>query len=153
MLFDENFSEGDVGTISGIGIFDMETTFGNKKAIKNSTGTLSINDSTFDVTGYELHEGYSSSKETPLITLSKGFGNCGDSFDGSFKIIGNSHIFGTYFHGILDNSEFRNHLVNLVLQKKNISKIDEDTYGNTIQKNMDKLSKIVEESLDFSKIL
>jgi len=153
ILIDENFSEGEVGTISGIGIFDMETTFGNKKAIKNSTGTLSINDSTFDVMGYELHEGYSSSKETPLITLSKGFGNCGDSYDGSFKIIGNSHIFGTYFHGILDNSEFRNHLVNLVLRKKNISKIDEDTYGNTIQKNMDKLSKIVEESLDFSKIL
>jgi len=153
MLFDEDFSEGDVGTISGLGLFDMETTFGNKKAIKNSTGKISIFNQNFDVSGYELHEGYSVSNETPLISLSKGFGNCGDSYDGSFKIIGNSYIFGTYFHGILENFEFRNYLVNLARSKKNLSKIEDDTYAELFNENMDKLSKIIEENLDFSKII
>ena len=59
MLIDEDFSEGDVGTISGLGIFDMETTFGNKKAIKNSIGIISIQNQNFNAMGYELHEGYS----------------------------------------------------------------------------------------------
>lgn len=153
MLFDEDFSEGDVGTISGLGLFDMETTFGNKKAIKNSTGKISIFNQNFDVSGYELHEGYSVSKETPLISLSKGFGNCGDSYDGSFKMIGDSYIFGTYFHGIFENFEFRNYLVNLARSKKNLSKIEDDTYAELFNENMDKLSKIIEESLDFSKII
>lgn len=153
MLIDENFSEGDVGTISGLGLFDMETTFGNKKAIKNSTGKISIFDQNFDVAGYELHEGYSVSNETPLISLSRGFGNCGNSYDGSFKVVGNSYIFGTYFHGILENFEFRNYLVNIVNNRKNLSKIENDNYAEIFNKNMDKLSKLIEESLDLSKII
>ena len=153
ILIDENFSEGDIGKISGLGLFDMETTFGNKKAIKNSTGTISISDQNFDVMGYELHEGHSISNETPLISLSRGFGNCGDSYDGSFKVIGDSYIFGTYFHGILENFEFRNYLVNIVNNKKNLSRIENDNYAEIFNENMDKLSKLIEENLDLSKII
>ncbi|ABR54437.1 cobyric acid synthase CobQ [Methanococcus vannielii SB] len=153
ILIDENFSEGNVGTISGLDVFNMETTFGNKKAINNSNGILKINDMEYEVSGYELHEGYSVSKETPLITLSNGFGNLGDMYDGSFKQIENSYIFGTYLHGILENFEFRNYLVNLVLSKKNLKNISKDNYEKVLQENMDKLSKIIEESIDFSKIL
>ena len=169
-LIDENNTEGDVGTIDGLGLFDMETHFGNEKSIKNSEGILEIEDVRFEVSGYELHEGITKSSEKPLIKLKKGFGNDGNGFDGAIKVIENkknknnnknsdnnqnskSYILGTYFHGILDNYEFRNYLVNLVRMKKGLNLITTDNYNDTFEKNMDKLAKIIEENIDLEKIV
>ena len=64
-----------------------------------------------------------------------------------------SYILGTYFHGILDNYEFRNYLVNLVRMKKGLNLITTDNYNDTFEKNMDKLAKIIEENIDLEKIV
>ena len=172
-LIDEENSEGITGTIEGLGLFDMETHFGNKikqnssnlsrnnktvsKAIKNSEGILEIEGNKYNVSGYELHEGITLSNEKPLIKLKKGFGNNGNGFDGAIKILeknkNKSYIIGTYFHGILDNYEFRNYLVNLIRIKKGYEPITADNYKDTFEKNMDKLAKIIEENIDLEKIL
>ncbi|WP_018154496.1 cobyric acid synthase CobQ [Methanothermococcus thermolithotrophicus] len=160
-LIDEKNTEGDVGTIEGLGIFDLETHFGNEKAIKNSKGILKIDDMEIEVSGYELHEGITTSKEEPLIKLFKGFGNNGDGFDGAVKRIGESYVIGTYFHGILDNYRFRNYLINLAIKKKYESNgsnkdfelLEHDSYKDTFEKNMDKLAKIVSENVNLSNII
>ncbi|AEH07507.1 cobyric acid synthase CobQ [Methanothermococcus okinawensis] len=176
-LIDEENTEGNIKSIEGLGLFDMETHFGNEKAIKNSEGILEVDGLKFKVSGYELHEGITISNEKPLIKLIKGFGNDGNGFDGAIKIIehkkdkkedanhGNntindntniidkSYIFGTYLHGILDNYQFRNYLVNLVRVKKGLNPITTDNYGNTFEENMDKLAKIIEENIDLEKII
>ncbi|HIP17556.1 MAG TPA: cobyric acid synthase CobQ [Methanothermococcus okinawensis] len=184
-LIDEEYSEGEIGTIEGLGLLNIETFFGNEKAIKNSEGILEINEKTFKVSGYELHEGISLSSEKPLIKLIKGFGNCGDGLDGAIKILdvdkrntkinnidkvnnidkgddgdiikkdneNKAYIIGTYFHGILDNYQFRNYLINIVRKRKNLELIREDNYKNTFEHNMEKLAKIIEDNLDLKKIL
>ncbi len=168
-LIDEENTEGITGTIEGLDLFDMETRFGNDKKIKNSQGILEIddindtddsnntNDTKFEVSGYELHEGITISNEKPLIKLNKGFGNDGNGYDGAIKIIktnkNKSYLIGTYFHGILDNYEFRNYLINLIRTKKGLNPITTDNYNTTFEKNMDKLAKIIEESIDLDKII
>ncbi len=168
-LIDEENTEGITGTIESLGLFDMETRFGNDKKIKNSQGILEIDDindtddsnntnnTKFEVSGYELHEGITISNEKPLIKLNKGFGNDGNGYDGAIKIIktnkNKSYLIGTYFHGILDNYEFRNYLINIIRTKKGLNPITTDNYNTTFEKNMDKLAKIIEESIDLDKII
>ena len=152
MLNDNEYSEGDVGTIEGIGLFDMETHFGNKKAIVNSNGILSINDKDFLVNGYELHEGITYSNEKPLIKLNKGFGNKNDGFDGSINMKNGNYLIGTYFHGIFDNYEFRNHIINLVLAKKGHKLITVDNYKDNFEKNINKFAEIIENNVNLEKI-
>jgi adenosylcobyric acid synthase len=153
MLVDENKKESEVGTIEGLGIFDAVTYFGNEKAIKNSKGILEIDGKVFEVEGYELHEGITYSNEKPLIKLKKGFGNRGDGFDGSIKKIGDAYLIGTYFHGILDNYEFRNYLINIVRKRKGLKEIKGDNYRKVFEENMDKLAKIVENSVNLDSII
>ena len=135
----------------------METHFGNEKAIKNSKGILEMDGVKFEVSGYELHEGITTSNEKPLIKLNKGFGNNGNGYDGAIKIIekdnNKSYLIGTYFHGILDNYEFRNYLINLIRIKKGFNTITTDNYDDAFEKNMNKLANIIEESIDLDKIL
>ncbi len=168
-LIDEENTEGITGTIESLGLFDMETRFGNDKKIKNSQGILEIDDindtddsnntnnTKFEVSGYELHEGITISNEKPIIKLNKGFGNDGNGYDGAIKIIktnkNKSYLIGTYFHGILDNYEFRNYLINIIRTKKGLNPITTDNYNTTFEKNMDKLAKIIEESIDLDKII
>ncbi len=152
-LIDEDKTEGDVGTIGGLGLFDMITKYGNDKAIYNSSGKLSIDGMDFDVKGYEIHEGITESNEKPLIKVRRGFGNCGDGYDGSIKIENGSYIIGTYFHEILDNYKFRNYIINLVRNRKGYESITTDNYKDKINKSMDKLAEIIEKSIDLKVIL
>lgn len=152
MLIDDTHSEGDIGTIEGIGLFDMETYFGNKKAIVNSNGILSIKDDDFLVNGYELHEGITHSNEKPLIKLNKGFGNKNDGYDGSINIKDGNYLIGTYFHGIFDNYEFRNHIINMVLAEKGHKLITEDNYKDNFEKNINKFAEIIENNVNLEKI-
>ncbi len=92
-LIDKDFKESDIGSIEGLNIFDAKTYFGNDKVVKNSYGYLDIDDKTFKVCGYEIHEGITYSKEKPLIKIERGFGNCGNGFDGSIKKICKSIFF------------------------------------------------------------
>ncbi|HIP15629.1 MAG TPA: cobyric acid synthase CobQ [Methanothermococcus okinawensis] len=159
ILIDSNFSEGDVGTIEGIGLFNMETIFGNEKVIKNSYGILEIDGESFEVSGYELHEGITVSQEKPLIKVVKGFGNDGKGFDGAIKIVevgkgrNKSYIIGTYFHGIFENYKFRNFIVNLVRKRKGFEPITGDNYKDTLENNFEKIAKVIEENVDLSRVL
>lgn len=152
-LIDDNYSEGETGTINGIGLFNMETKFGNKKAIFNSNGIGNINNNEFLLNGYEIHEGISYSNEKPFIKLNKGFGNNGSGFDGSIKIENNNLIIGTYFHGIFDNYKFRNYILNKILINKGIKNlIENDNYKNNFENNINKFAEIIENSVNLKDI-
>ncbi|MCS3901344.1 cobyric acid synthase CobQ [Methanococcus voltae] len=163
-LVDEDNVESEIGTINGLGLFDVITEFKseNKKVIKNSKGTLYIkspeneNTVSFEVEGYELHEGitqvseFSDSEECELIRLSEGFGNNGKGFDGMVKSDDKSLLIGTYFHSILDNKEFKNYLLNLIIKRNNYNytlstKSSEDVFDE----NLDKLAKIIENNIKY----
>ncbi|MBP2171897.1 cobyric acid synthase CobQ [Methanococcus voltae] len=172
-IIDEDKIESEIGTIEGLGLFDICTEFKkeNKKVIKNSKGILYLNapeknkesdkqsndnTSKFEVTGYELHEGithvneFSSLKECELIRLSEGFGNNGKGFDGMIKSDGKSLVIGTYLHGILENKEFKEYLLNLIIKRNNYSyELSKKSANEIFDENLDKLAKIIENSINY----
>ncbi|WP_456375449.1 cobyric acid synthase CobQ [Methanocaldococcus sp.] len=152
-LIDKDFKESDIGSIEGLNIFDAKTYFGNDKVVKNSYGYLDIDDKTFKVCGYEIHEGITYSKEKPLIKIERGFGNCGNGFDGSIKKIGDGLVIGTYFHGIFENCEFRNYIINKIREKKGLEKIEGDLYKDSIEKSLNYFAKVLEKNVDLSQII
>ena len=147
-LIDKQKKESDVGDIEGLKIFDAKTYFGNDKVTKNSYGCLEIYDKAFNVKGYEIHEGYTYTKEKPLIRVERGFGNCGDGFDGSIKKFGDGLAIGTYFHGIFENHEFRNHIINLIRNKKGLDEIKGDAYRDNIEKSLNYFAEVVKGSVN-----
>ncbi len=152
-LIDNDFKESDLGSIEGLNIFDAETYFMNNKVVKNSCGYLCIDNKTFKVCGYEIHEGVTYTNEKPLIKMERGFGNCGNGFDGSIKNVGEGLVIGTYFHGIFENCEFRNYIINKVREKKGLEKIEGDLYKDSIEKSLDYFAKVLEENLDLSQVI
>jgi adenosylcobyric acid synthase len=143
-LIDKEKKESDVGDIEGLKIFDAKTYFGNDKVVKNSYGCLEINNKTFNVKGYEIHEGITYSNEKPLIKIERGFGNCGNGFDGSIKKFGDGLAIGTYFHGIFENYEFRNYIINLIRKRKGLDEIEGDSYKDSIEKSLNYFAEVVE---------
>lgn len=99
------------------------------------------------IKGYEIHEGISNLNGCqPLLKIKKGIGNSKDSeFDGAIE----GNVFGSYFHGIFHNYNFRRCFLNFLREKKGLKpKFGEDHYETKKSYSIDKLSKIVEENLD-----
>ncbi|WP_048056479.1 cobyric acid synthase CobQ [Methanocaldococcus fervens] len=151
-LIDKERKESDIGDIGGLKIFDAKTYLGNEKVVKNSYGYLNLNNKMFYVKGYEIHEGITYSKEKPLIKIERGFGNCGNGFDGSIKRFGDGLAIGTYFHGIFENYEFRNYIINLIRRRKGLEEINGDSYKDSIEKNLNYFAEVVEKNVNLKPI-
>jgi len=118
------------------------------------------------IRGYEIHEGVTTldlyypdsndnkinnyQNETPLLKIKKGVGNKKENpekelFDGAIK----GNIFGSYFHGIFHNYNFRREFLNYIRKNKGLeTKFGEDCYETKKDYSIDRLAKIVEENLD-----
>lgn len=87
--------EGDIKEISGLGILPIETSITNEKLTEQCL--FSFKDAKKECSGYEIHMGISKAigEEKPLNILSNG------KTDGYLL---NQNCWGSYIHGILDNS-------------------------------------------------
>ena len=64
-----------------------------------------------------------------------------------------NNIIGTYLHGIFDNSEFTNYLLNAIRRKKGVDELSENfSFAEYKNNEYDKLAKILRENLDIKKI-
>ena len=107
------------------------------------------------VKGYEIHQGYSypieekisENKEMSEDSIKCIFG------DEKIKGIVKNNIIGTYLHGIFDNSEFTNYLLNAIRRKKGVDELSENfSFAEYKNNEYDKLAKILRENLDMKKI-
>ncbi len=89
--------EGRPGRFDGIGLLPVETVFDHGK--ETVAGTAEVCSDGSEVRGYEIHMGRTSLYPDAVPLLNKKDG----SFDGC--VLGS--VWGTYFHGIFDNDEFR----------------------------------------------
>ena len=90
--------EGEPGSSEGLGYLDTETTLTQQKTLTNVRGTMTLDGKTAQVKGYEIHVGRTDVKETALpVQLESG------SLDGAVNQ--DNSIFGTYLHGVFDNSD------------------------------------------------
>lgn len=88
--------------------------------------------------------------ESPLLKIKKGIGNIKQKdqkmlFDGAI----NGNVFGSYFHGIFHNYNFRREFLNYIRKNKGLeTKYEEDPYETKKDYSIDRLAKIVEKNLD-----
>lgn len=163
VIHDENKKESDIGTIEGLGLLDIESEFQKSdKIVTQSEATIpkkeklcGIASEIFSkisgekVTGYEIHEGITrlnpSKTTSPLLNVKKGQGNT----DGASS----ENIFGTYFHGIFHNYNFRREFLNYLRVKKGLeAKYGEDPYETQKDYSLNKIAQIVEENIDMEVI-
>jgi len=102
------------------------------------------------IKGYEIHEGITRLNGVePLLKIKKGVGNQRKTktqlYDGAKK----GNIFGSYFHGIFHNYNFRRSLLNYIRENKGLkTKFGEDSYETKKDYSIDRLAEIVETNLD-----
>ena len=159
IIHDEEKRESKHGTIEGLGLLDIESSFSRAdkivtqsiatipKNLNGIAGEIFKNIAGEEVTGYEIHEGttelLSSSK---LLNVEKGQGN---NDDGEIDGASSGNAFGTYFHGIFHNYNFRREFLNYIRVKKGFEAKDgEDPYETEKDYSLNRLAEIVEENLD-----
>lgn len=156
--------ESDVGTIEGLKLLDIESKFQRtekivtqseavipeKEDLTGIAGAIFAKIAGEKVTGYEIHEGTShlnpSKEVNPLLNVQKGQGN---NDEGNFDGACSGNVFGTYFHGIFHNYNFRREFLNYLRVRKGIeAKNGEDPYETQKDYSLNKLAQIVEENID-----
>lgn len=159
IIYDENKRESKHGTIEGLGLLDIESSFSRAgKIVTQSVATIpddlnGIAGEIFkdisgeEVTGYEIHEGTTELLNSkPLLNIIKGQGN---NDEGLIDGASNGNAFGTYFHGIFHNYNFRREFLNYIRVKKGLeTKHGEDPYETQKDYSLNRLAEIVEENLD-----
>ena len=139
-------------SIKGLGMLNAVTRFKEEKTTTLSEGV----ESTFGcrVKGYEIHMGETELLEdtTPLAALSIRNSKAVQIKDGAVNQ--EKTVFGTYLHGIFDNSEFTRELLNLVRRRKGLQPLKNQCldYWDYKEVQYDKLAEILRGSLNMEKI-
>lgn len=93
------------GTDEGLGLLDIETVMSKEKTLSRSQGVWL--ESNHKISGYEIHMGISSAGPhlKPVIKLESRNNDSVQESDGA--ITEDRKIWGTYFHGLFNNIEFK----------------------------------------------
>lgn len=88
------------------------------------------------IKGYEIHQGITQDKNGV-----------------SYKFMTNKNSFGTYIHGIFDNTQFTENFVNYLRQKKNLKPITStQTFAEFKEQEYNQLAELLRHNLDMTKI-
>lgn len=137
-IYDKYAIEGDVQEIEGFNFFDYTTSLEKEKITCQTKIKTNKMDGFLkgmencELEGYEIHQGRTDIKES---------------------IINKENIFATYLHGIFDNDDFRNEVINRLREKKGLA-IKE--YKNNFKKYKEEQFKlwaeVLKKSLDMENI-
>ncbi|MGL6065207.1 MAG: cobyric acid synthase [Fusobacteriaceae bacterium] len=134
--------ESNILEIPGLGLLDIETIMEKEKNTTQYTGILEGCKGFFhklegvEIKGYEIHQGVSTIPNNQKITS-----------------ISSNNIFATYVHGIFDNKNFIDSILNTLREKKGMVAVTDGlSFDEYRQKEFDKLETVLRESLDMNKI-
>ncbi|MBU3220824.1 cobyric acid synthase [Clostridium algidicarnis] len=145
--------ETDEKEVKALELLDIETIFEKEKTMTRVEGSLiNTSKSKNNIYGYEIHLGKTikSPQIKPIIKINKVNDKEEVGYDGGVNLKGN--IMGTYIHGIFDAPTFRQYILNPIRKKKLLQEKESPSYESLREKELDKLAKIVRESLDMNKI-
>lgn len=148
--------ESSVKEIPGLGLLNTRTIFDPEKTTTLVEGKITVDDGIFNemqgvfVTGYEIHMGKTLDINKNILAISKRLDEKCDENDGCVNETGT--VWGTYLHGIFDNDDFRNILLNNI-RKINAKALVEPKNLNTIyQQSLNALAEHVRISLDMQRV-
>jgi len=128
--------EGNISSISGLGILPVETSITNEKLTEQCN--FKFKDFSINCVGYEIHMGQTKVLEDnnmPLNILSNG------KNDGYFL---NENCWGSYIHGILDNQV----VVHDLLSGFDTNQTSSFNYQEFKEKQYDNLANLIRENID-----
>ena len=139
--------EGEIEELNALGLLDLETIMENEKTLVQYKGKLAIDNgilktlNNFEIKGYEIHQGITRGNEKNLTT------------DDRTIFVNRDNIIATYLHGIFDNKEFTNTLLNEIRRRKGLEEVNNNiSYEEYKLKEFDKLEKLVRENVDIDEI-
>ncbi len=105
-VHDPHGIEGEPGTTDGFGLLDIQTTLKKEKVLSRSQGILAGG---IRIDGYEIHMGKTAlgGDAAPMVFVQSRNRHPVEDTDGAVSPDG--RIKGSYFHGLFDFPEFRNH--------------------------------------------
>ncbi|MBP3040999.1 cobyric acid synthase [Bacillaceae bacterium Marseille-Q3522] len=144
--------ESELESINGIGLFNTETIMENEKTMTRVEGTVNLPDFKGIIYGYEIHMGKTigTDNHNSFVTIKIENGRKTSKPDGIFNR--KETIFGTYIHGILDSTAFREYLLNKIRTQKSLPLRKSPVYEGFREEELNKLAGIVRESLDIDKL-
>ena len=143
--------ESKIKEIAGLGLLEMETTMLHDKVttqygekLSNVSGILDGGND-IKINGYEIHQGISATDRGKNNIV---LGNEKD-IKGAVK----NNIIGTYIHGVFDNNEFTNFILNKIRKEKGIDEVNEYfDFQEFKEQEYNKLAEVLRNNLDISKI-
>jgi adenosylcobyric acid synthase len=112
-ILDPEAVESPEKEVEGLGLLDLVTVMGEEKRLTQVHAVCLEGE--LPVRGYEIHHGQSRVKEIPFLV----------NADEREEILGcrNSagDVWGTYIHGVFDNSTFRDHILDKIRVKKGLA--------------------------------
>lgn len=159
-LHDPHHTESRLEYISGLGLLDMEVTFEQEKVTTRVQGKVlpgaggMLGGMAAQVEGYEIHMGRSTFGDdaVPCIRITHANGEDVNILDGISNKQGN--VFGSYMHGLFDNSGFLRGIVNNIRSAKGLGADNSKaiTFEQYKQAEYDRLADIVRNSLDMDMV-
>lgn len=160
-LHDPHHTESRIEHMSGLGLLDMDVTFGQEKVTTRVQGQVSKDTkgllegmSGTQLEGYEIHMGKNEfgSDAVPCVNITRSNGKDVSTLDGVSNRQGN--VFGTYIHGIFDNTGFLRGVINNIRKAKGLDADNSKTmtFEKYKQGEYDRLADVVRNSLDMELI-
>lgn len=160
-LADPCFIESELGEIEGLGLLEMSTVIGANKMTNQVEAVVVGEKHPFlqgmkgeVLEGYEIHMGTAihCSTNHPFIEIRKRQGKEVSVLDGVSDSTG--RVWGTYLHGIFDNTAFTRKLLNNIRRKKRLAPLTETppSYRKLQEAEYDRLAAVVRKSLDMPAI-
>lgn len=149
-LDDPSGIESEAIGAEGMGLIPvLTTTLTDVKQTVLTEGKAHYNGRNIAVKGYEIHMGRSSMEKgwqgRPFIELADG------SVDGFIN--DDETVMGTYFHGIFENDQFRECVLNDLRHRKGLAQITGRTSFQSVkEESFEKLAGVVRERLDMDRI-
>jgi len=136
-IHDPKQIEGKVEKVPGLGILPVETIITEEKVTEQCTFSFRNKQ---EGKGYEIHMGETVAKKSSPVCLING-----TKEDGFFL---NSKTWGTYIHGIFDNKE----IVNSVLEESGQKVVTELDFQQFKEEQYDKLANLIRDNVDMEYI-
>ncbi len=154
-IYDPVNAESEITEADGLALLEMETAFGPDKITAQVRGKVAAGNGLLagmkglDITGYEIHMGRCS-KEPPhnVFTVTPPGHTSAGYRDGGINPAGT--VFGTYIHGLFNNAEFTQKLIDNLCSLRNLRRVE----GNALdrEKAYDDIASVFRESLDMDAI-
>jgi len=137
VIHDPQAVESNEGSITGLGLLDIETTLTESKQLHNVTGTFFSNGA--EISGYEIHAGISTGAglKNPFVQLD-------EHTDGAISDDGK--IIGTYLHGLFESSD----ACQTLLGWAGLNDITAEDYRQRREDDINRLADAVEKHVDMS---